>query len=100
FSGGTEVQLQQATENGRRVQQVVAQRSGTFDLEVQYQVRIAKGASESKFGLPTPYGLVNRAEVMVLRQDVDVFSAQAVSVQREFVNSNTVAKLVLSPVTG
>src|SRR5690606_28822095 len=55
FSGGTEVQLQQATENGRRVQQVVAQRSGTFDLEVRYQVRIAKGASESKFGLPTPY---------------------------------------------
>lgn len=100
FSGGTEVQLQQATENGRRVQQVVAQRSGTFDLEVQYQVRIAKGASESKFGLPTPYGLVNRAEVTVQRQDVDVFSAQAVSVQREFVNSNTVAKLVLSPVTG
>lgn len=91
--------LKQVTVNGRRVQQLVALRSGTFDLEVQYQVQVVKRGPESGFALPTACGLVNQLDLTVTGLDVDVFSPQAVSVQRERSGSNTVAALVLSPVT-
>lgn len=90
----------QVNGGGRGGQQIVAQRSGTFDVEVEYQLRVAKSAAENRITLATPCGLVNRAAVTVTRQDVDVFSPQAVSVQRDFTASNTVAQLVLSPVDG
>jgi hypothetical protein len=90
--------LKQVTLNGKRVQQLVAQRSGTFDLEVQYQVHVAKRGQESGFTLPTPCGLVNQLNLTAAGLDVDVFSPHAVSVQREMAGTNTVAALVLSPV--
>jgi len=89
--------LTQTTVSGKRVQQLVAQRGGTFDIEVQYQLRVTKWPTENMFALPTPCGLVNELNVTVAGVDVDVFSPQAVSVQRELAGTNTVAKLVLSP---
>ncbi|TAK90436.1 MAG: hypothetical protein EPO07_20400 [Verrucomicrobia bacterium] len=90
--------LVQSTEAGKRVQQLIAQRSGTFDFEVQYQLQVTKSPAESVFALPTVCGLVNQLNVTVAGLDVDVYSPQAVSVQRELSGSNTVARLVLSPV--
>ena len=92
------LKLVPTTVNGKRVQQLVAQRSGTFDLEVQYQLQVTKRGTGSGFALPTTCGLINQLNLMVSGLDVDVLSPQAVSVQRESSGSNTVATLVLSPV--
>lgn len=89
--------LLQLTGGGKRGQQLVAQRSGVFDIEVQYQLRVTKSPTESAFVLPTTCGLVNEFSFTVAGADVDVFSPQAVSVQRELSGTNTVAKLVLAP---
>jgi len=78
-------------------QQLVVQSRGTFDIEVQYQLQITKLNSDSGFALPVPGGLINRATLSLVNLDVDVFSPQAVSVQRSTSGSNTVATLVLSP---
>ena len=75
--------LKQVTLNGKRVQQLVAQRSGTFDIELQYQVQVGKRGQESGFALPTPCGLVNQLNLTATGLDVDVFSPQAVSVHRD-----------------
>jgi hypothetical protein len=92
------LKLVQSTENGKRVQQLVAQRSGTFDIEVQYQLQVTKRGTESGFTLPTTCALINQLSLTVAGLDVDVLSPQAVSVQRELSGSNTVTTLVLSPV--
>jgi len=93
------LKLTQARVGERRVQQLAAERAGTFDIEVKYQVQVTKGPAESVIALPTPCGLVNQLNVTVVGADVDVYSAQAVSVQRELSGTNTLAALVLSPVS-
>jgi hypothetical protein len=85
------------TDGGKRAQQLVAQRSGACEVELQYQLPIAKRGTESGFTLPTPGALVNRLALTVAGLDVDVVSPQAVSVAREWAGSNTVATLVLAP---
>ena len=89
--------LVQIVEGGKRVQQLIAQRGGAFDIEVQYQLQTTKRGAESGFTLPTASGLVNQLTLTVTGLDVDVLSPQAVSVRRELAGSNTVATLVLSP---
>jgi hypothetical protein len=81
----------------RSSQQLVAQAGGAFDIEVQYQIQVTKRDTDSGFALPMPGGLINRVTVSLVNLDVDVFSPQAVSVQRSTSTSNTVATLVLSP---
>ena len=78
-------------------QQVIAKKSGSFELELRYQIPLVTEDSRTGFYLPVPSGLINRLEVTLANLDVDVFSPQAVSVQRELVGSNTVAHLVLWP---
>jgi hypothetical protein len=78
-------------------QELVADASGTFEIEVQYQLQVTKGAAESDFMLPIRSGLVNQMDLTVVNADVDVLTPQAVSLERSLAGSNTVAKLVLSP---
>lgn len=94
-----ELKLEQVVVAGQRVQQLTAAREGTFDIDLEYQVRVAKSGGESALTLPTPYGLVNQLDLTVKGLDVDVISPQAVSIQRELSGSNTVAKILLSPVS-
>jgi hypothetical protein len=91
------LKLEASPAGSRSSQQLVAQSGGAFDIEVQYQLQIAKLNNDNGFNLPVPSGLVNRATVSLVNLDVDVFSPQAVSVQRSTAGSNTVATLVLSP---
>ncbi|HMH80243.1 MAG TPA: hypothetical protein VK514_08475 [Candidatus Acidoferrum sp.] len=91
------LKLVQATIGSKRTQQLVAEKSGAFDIEVQYEARTTKREQETGFVLPVQYGLVNRLDLTVLNNDVDVLSSQAVSVQRDTFGSNTVARLVLAP---
>ena len=81
-----------------KTQDLVADANGTFDIEVEYQLQIVRGTVENNFTLPVRSGLVNRLNLTVLNSDVDVLTPwQAVSLERQSVGSNTVAKLVLSP---
>jgi len=50
---------------------------------MQYELRTTKREQETGFTLPIQYGLVNRLDLTVLNNDVDVLSSQAVSVQRD-----------------
>jgi len=81
------------------MQNLVAEANGTFEIDVDYQLQVAKGTTE--FTLPVRSGLINRLDLTVLNADVDVLApTQAVSVERQWGGSNTVAKLVLSPADG
>ncbi|HEY5044098.1 MAG TPA: hypothetical protein VIK53_19170 [Verrucomicrobiae bacterium] len=78
-------------------QQLVADAGGTFDVEVQYQVQISRRNSDSGFTLPVPSGLINVVTLTLANMNVDVFSPQAVSVERSASGTNTVVTLVLAP---
>jgi hypothetical protein len=91
------LKLVQTSDNSKRVQQLIAQSSGTFDIEVQYQIQVTKLDNQSGFALPVAGGLINQLTLTLVNLDVDVYSPQAVSVQRTSSGTNTVARLVLSP---
>ena len=91
------LKLKSSPTGSRSAQQLVAQSSGTFDIEVQYQLQITKLNNDSGFILPEPTGLINRATLSLVNLNVDVYSPQAVSVQRSTSGSNTLATLVLAP---
>jgi hypothetical protein len=94
------LKLVPALVEGKRIQQLVAQQNGSFDIEVQYQLRVTKRDAESGFALPTQHGLVNQLTLTLPDLDVDVLSPNAVAVRRENSSTNTTtAKLVLAPVT-
>jgi len=83
-----------------QVQQLRAEKSGVYDIEVQYQMSVTKRETETGLTLPVPGGLMNQVTLTLTNLDVDVASPQAVSVQRRVDGSNTVATLVLIPGTG
>jgi hypothetical protein len=91
------LKLEASPAGSSSAQQLVAQSSGAFDIEMQYQVQITKRDNDSSFVLPVQSGLINRITLSLVNLDVDVFSPQAVSVRRATTGSNTVATLVLSP---
>jgi len=64
------LKLGQATVNEKRVQQLTAERSGTFDIEIAYQLAVTKRDNESGISLPLPHGLVNQVSLTVSGLDV------------------------------
>jgi hypothetical protein len=91
------LELAPSPAGARSAQQLLARKKGAFDIKVQYQLPVTQRNAESGIALPVPCGLINRLNLTVVNQDVDVFSPQAVSIQRDTAGSNTVAALVLSP---
>lgn len=77
--------------------QLVARESGPLDIEVRYETQVAPDKSDNGFALPLPPGLINSLNLTVVNLDVDVLSAQAVSIKCDHSASNTVASLVLAP---
>jgi hypothetical protein len=80
--------------------ELIALQDGAFDIELEYQLQPRKVGTESGFNLPTQSGLVNDLTLTLLNLDVDVTAPAAVSIepQASAAVSNTVARLVLSPV--
>lgn len=93
----TALKLMQTHINERRTHVLLAQESGAFDIELQYQIAVTKHGAESGFALPVQFGLVNQLTLTLANLDVDVFSPQAVSMDRKTDGKDTVAKLVLTP---
>jgi hypothetical protein len=91
------LKLEQASVGNKRVQQLLAQKSGSYDIELRYELQVARRDGETGFTLPVPHGVINRLKLTAVNLDVDISSPQAVSIQRETSGSNTVASLVLSP---
>jgi hypothetical protein len=60
------LKLVQVNAGGKRVHQILAQEEGFFDIELEYQLHVAKKDGESGFVLPTHYGLVNRLGLRIL----------------------------------
>ncbi len=55
-------------------QKLVARKTGAFDIEVQYETRVASEKGENGFALPTPAGLIGQLNLTVANLDVDVVS--------------------------
>ncbi|MBI4658629.1 MAG: hypothetical protein HY735_07240 [Verrucomicrobia bacterium] len=93
------LKLIQSAAGPNRGYALLALDSGTFDLELQYQLQVTTKSGESGFALPTQFGLVNRLDLTVAERDVEIYSPQAVSVQRDTAApaTNAVASLVLPP---
>ena len=72
-----------------------AKKRGLFDLELRYQLPVIQRGEESGFWLAVPAGLVNRLDLTLSNQDVEVSSPVAISVHHETAGSNTVAHLLL-----
>ena len=92
------LKLVQGRSEGRRVQQLLAEKAGVFEIEVNYQLQVTRKEAESGINLPTQHGLVNELSLTVINADVDALSPQAVAIHRQLSGSNTVATLVLTPV--
>ena len=91
------LKIVQAPVGSRAARQLLAEKRGTFDVKVQYQLPVTKTDAESSIVLPMPFGVVNRLSLTLVNLDVDVLSPQAIAIQRAAAGSNTVATLVLSP---
>ncbi len=91
------LRLAQSRPGSKRVQELVAEREGAFDISARYEIRVAKRDHEHGFNLPVQYALVNKLKLVVVDNDVEISSPQAVSVQRDTSGSNTVSTLVLAP---
>ena len=91
------LKLEASPSGARCPQQLVAQSGGTFEIELQYQMQITRNEAGSGLSMPLPGGLINCATISLANLEVDVFSPQAVSIQRQAAGSNTVANLVLTP---
>jgi len=67
------LRLTQVSDGAGRAHALLAQRSGTFDLELQYQVEVAKKDAWNGITLPTPFALINELHLTLVNLDVDVF---------------------------
>jgi hypothetical protein len=76
---------------------LLAQETGTFDLEFTYETALGKAKDGAGFNLRTQPGLVNEVTATVLGRDVDITHRAAVSLERRYEGSNTVARLIYAP---
>ncbi len=86
-------------EPARPQQVLLAETNGWLEAVLRYQVQVGRREEGRGFRLPVPPGLVNHLELMVAGLDVDVTSAQAVSVRRLSAEgaTHTLVHLVLRP---
>ncbi len=94
------LKLVQAAIDRKRAQQLLALESGSFDIEMQYQMPVVKQDAGSGITLPAQFGLVNQVTLTLAGLDVDVISPQAVSIERKAAGKDTLATLTLSPING
>ena len=83
----------------RKRYELAAVESGSFDIELEYQLQPKARDGGSGFELPTHGALVNELTLTLVNLDVDINAPNAVTVapQSSGGASNTVAKLVLPP---
>ncbi len=83
----------------RKRYELAAVESGTFEIELEYQLQPKARDGGSGFELPTHGALVNELTLTLVNLDVDINAPNAVSVEPQAAGatSNTVAKLVLPP---
>lgn len=91
------LKLVQTQAKGKRAHHLLALESGTFDVELQYQVGVTNDDRGAGITLPTQFGLVNSVTLSLADLDVDVASPHAVSIARKTDGKATVATLILAP---
>ncbi|HEY1173054.1 MAG TPA: hypothetical protein VGH19_16925 [Verrucomicrobiae bacterium] len=91
--------LVQSTLNGKRVHQLIANATGPYDIEVQYQMQVITREGLNGIELPAQHGLINRVTLIMPQLDVDVVAPAAVSITRRPQNgaASTFTAIVLAP---
>ena len=74
------LKLVQTTENGKRIYRLTAIEDGRFDVSIEYQTQVVSRNGVSGFFVPTGFGLVNRLDLFVEGQPVELVSQDAVSI--------------------
>jgi len=96
------LQLSESKADGESVYRLTAKQAGEFQIAFQYQLAITKDNATNTIVLATPAALVNQLQLELERAEVEVFSAQAVSIQTTRAKRQeaeiTKAELVLEPV--
>jgi ferredoxin-like protein FixX len=64
------LKLVQATVGSKRAYQLLAQQDGAFDIELEFQIQVARKDGESGFALPAQHGLVNKVTLTLADLDV------------------------------
>ncbi|MCL4178805.1 MAG: hypothetical protein KJ072_13825 [Verrucomicrobia bacterium] len=78
---------------------LVALADGRFEAIVHYEARVIEREGESGFALPTQFGLINEARLVLAGLDMEIQSPQAVAVDPDPAGqTDTTARLVLAPV--
>lgn len=94
------LKLVRTSANDRAVLQMLAERDGTFEGTLHYELQTTAKDGQNGFTLPTGPALVNEVTVTVANTDVRIVSPQAVSTVRRMDGSNTVTALTLAPAAG
>lgn len=76
---------------------LLAVADGDFEISVEYQVRLSEKDGAPGFVSPLPHGLVNRLNLTLSGLDVEVFSPQAVAIERKSEPGRTLAEVLLRP---
>ncbi len=77
---GQPLSLIEAREDGGSLLLLKALQAGAFDVTLEYQVPLGSREGMNGFAVPTPPGLMNRIDLFVDGQPVDLISSDAVSV--------------------
>lgn len=93
-----QVKLVESLFGSKHARQLLALGTGPVDIQFDYQVHIRKRDGDGGFVLPTRQALVNEITLTIINRDVDAFSSHMVSISRQTVGADTLAKLILSPV--
>jgi hypothetical protein len=92
------LRLVQAPADSRRGQHLLALQDGPVDIDLTFQLRTVVRDGVTGIVLPTRQGLVNRVNLLLPDLDVDVFSPDAVSIDRQPTPTNaTHVRLILAP---
>lgn len=83
-----------------RAHELLALATGTYEVELQYQLQVIKKDSENGVALPLQHGLVNELNVTLVNLDVELVSPEAISIEASRSGSNTLAKVLLPPANG
>ncbi len=94
--------LSQAEHNRKSVYRLTATKDGVYDVEFSYEISVTNQKGVRGFHLPTLYGLINRLTLDLDRAEVEITTANAISIRpltvpKADADKRSSFELVLSP---
>lgn len=82
----------------KRPLQLFAEKDGLFEIEMHFQLRLTTRAGQTGFVLPTPAAMLHTLQLELPKQEVEIVSPEAVSIEQSFLaEQGTTANVFLPP---